>query len=313
IACNDTLTGAAASGTNQGCGAAPGPNRNFTPVTIGVAMKGTSHAWNSTRDTDWYVVRNQIPVGTHYIIDYSFQGEGPMEIIPWSVNPDYSLCQVGAFTSSVNTTSFCGSAFDRRLILSSLAFDDSPAIGLDGDPNNDLMFRIRNQSLADGYNCASGLNDYWFRINFVLATSQCPPIATPAGTVGTDYDDERDQATATTYDGLGGFSGTTYEPCNYLTPNDGIHRGKGGCNEVSPVDGDFILLTPGRPMIGVLDGLAGASGAGRDVDWYKFDIAERSVVNFRVSSGGPVAFFITENSCENEAITFGTAATLGHC
>ncbi len=312
IACNDALVGLAASGPNLGCSAAAGPQRNFTPVTLGVAIKGDSHAAGGTRDTDWFLFRGA-PNGKAFLLDYSVQTEGPMEFIPWQANLNYSACQVIAFGTWVNNTSFCGSGFTRRALFHTGLLNQISSYDGAGFPNTDFMFRCRNRTTTEGYNCATGLNDYWFRLNFVLALSDCPPIPTPAGTVGTDYDDERDQATAMTYDGSGGENGIQYEPCNYATPNDTFHRGKGGCNALTQGDGEFLRLTPGRPMIGVMDGLLGGSGAGRDVDWYKFDLLERSIVSFKVSCGGPLTFFITENSCENEAITYSTAATLGHC
>jgi hypothetical protein len=317
IQCNDTLTGTAASGPNLGCSAAPGPLRNFTPLTIGVAMKGDSHAWNGARDVDWYAAVNQMPVNASYIIDYSFQSDGPMEVSPYFAVSSYSNCQISSFPMNLNSTDACGSGFSRRAVLDTRA-NTTPATGLDGGPNDDLLFRIRNRA-TQGYNCASGLNNYWIRINWVLAASACPAIPDPPGVLGVDFNDERDEATANTFDGNGGFSGTTYEPCHFTTLTDGIHRGKAGCEAQAPVDGDFIRLTPGVPQIGSIDiNVGGTPGGpsvtpGRDIDWYKFELSERSLVHLAVQCGGPAAVFIQENSCDSEATTYAVAGTLGNC
>lgn len=294
-ACDDTVTGNAASGTNGGCSVPAGSQRGFTPLTIGVAMKGDSHGWNGARDVDWFAIVDGLPVQQTFLIDYTFQCSGPIECIAWVANSNFSLCQVVAWAPHVLRPDPCGLPVSRRALL------ETPGIGLDGQPNSDLLFRVRNLATT-GYDCASGMNDYWLRINWVLPTSNCPPIPDPPGIVGIDYNDERDPATATTFDGSGGSNGLTYEPCHYATPNDTIHRGKGGCYSNPVSDGDFIRLTPGIPQIGVLDIRMGPEPS-TDVDWYKFELSERSLVRMTVQCGGPVAFSITENSCANDEIT----------
>lgn len=309
IPCDDTLTGAAASGPNLGCSAAPGPLRNFTPLTIGVAMKGDSHALNGSRDTDWYAAVNQFPVNGSYIIDYSIQSEPAVDVSTWFAVASYAACQINSFAGNQNTTPACGARVDRRALLDTRA-NLTPAIGLDGGPNDDLLIRVRN-SATDGYGCAAGLNDYWLRINWILPASQCLPVADPAGVAGTDYFDERDPSTSTTFDGSGGASGVMHEPCNYATPNDGLHRGKRGCFEPEATHGDFIRLNPNVPQIGSLD-VNMSGSASRDVDWYKFELAEQSLVHLTIACGGPAAAFIMPDDCES-VTTLAFAATLGHC
>jgi len=306
------------NGTNAGCNNAAGPTRLFSPIVVGQTVHGDSRSSGGSRDIDWYV-SSGMPVNQGFIIDYSFSAQGPQRLFPAAANFNFSLCQTITFL--VNNTTFCGQVFNVKTFRDTK--NQIPLSGAAAGTGDEFLWQIRNNGTSDGYPCGASLNQYWFRINYVMGFAECAPVSNPAGVAGVNFDDERDAATIDTFDGTVGFSGIKHEPCfAFEVPANPLHRSKGGCNiaPASRTDGDFIKITPNRPMIGVMDGATGSAGATRDVDWYKFEIplgAGQQLVNWKVECGGPVQFFLQNNTCADLGgditETYSTVATLGHC
>ncbi|HBS29271.1 MAG TPA: hypothetical protein DEB06_07425, partial [Phycisphaerales bacterium] len=284
-----------------------GEYATFPPA--GTASFGSLRSSLQTRDSDWYLARNQ-PVNTRMFLDYSAQFEFPAAAIVAALSGNnWSTCAgITLFGSYNNTLSFFGARLDRKRHVETInTRDDLGVLG-----NNIWGLRLLNNvTIGAGHPCGSN-DEYWVRINYVLAQSDCPWSA-PFGLAMGTFDDE---ATAGTFDGTGGTNGfTAGEPCDSTLT--GIHRGKAGCGQnANPAliqPGDYILYTPNTPMLGRTDSIAGGPTAGRDVDYYRFELLTRSAVTVEVDSGFPIAGNITEATCFPEQIGYNTVASTGRC
>ncbi len=182
------------------------------------------------------------------------------------------------------------------------------------------FFNLVTLPTGSGYDCAKAQR-YWTRINGFTPVNQCDALADPAGVAGTDFDDETILAT---FDGSAGADGVLIgEAClpqpispGILTgtPTDDTVGGKDGCFAVPVTDGDFFPLRLNIPMMGRQEtSVNSTSGASTDLDFYKFEITEPSVV--RVKMVSPFAAFCTvsNNNCDVDSTTYFAAGTSGSC
>lgn len=288
---------------NDGCTLVPpaGEDRRFGAIHLGQTILGTLWAASQQRDRDWFVFE-QMPPGSSFV-RYEVSSEGPVEVRTFfnSATIDFYDCTT-AFGIALGTLVGCGQTVERVAIM------DGSARGRFGDePGNTIGFRLVNNA-TDGYPCGTN-NRYWMTLHDVTAVSGCPPLAVP---VGAD-----DEAAVATFNGLGGNDGfVAGEPCYDSDPDgngpDRMWR-KEGCGASPITDGEFLRLTPGVPMAGKVTAVVSSQGFTRDLDYYKFQIAERSVVSIRVDGNAPITTLITSNACDASATVFAAAATRGRC
>lgn len=281
---------------NGGCTGAIAPpvgeERRFGTLAPGQTRFGRAWAFNQLFDRDWY--RVTIAPNVRTLMSYSMSVEGPTQLVPWSYTTNFDACTgLLAFGASVSNPATCGFEFDRRFALDSIG-----GRNIDGTQPA-TMFAFRVQSNSEGnYNCNS-LVRYWLRLNQLITMGDCPALPVPGGA--------QDETTIPT------FNGTLPAGELCADPPSTAGRTVEGCFSTVLNDSEFLTLTPGTPIVGKVDSTAGANGASRDIDFYKFNISGRSMVRLAIDSPWLMGSLITENDCTDDSETYATAATLGNC
>lgn len=305
---------------NDGCNLTPpaGQPRRWGFIDVGQTITGTLWSSGGFRDSDWFLFEN-LPPGTGAIpgsslIRYSFSSEGPIRPRYYfgALSVDFSDCS--PFSGFVfQDFHGCQTADNIRLV-------DGTATGRTGQsPGYTFAFRLFHLANGDGYPC--GTNDrYWLTLHEVKSVSDCDPLLIPPGA--------QDEALVPTFSGMGGSTGFTFgEPCyesdpDGAPPNGGCPTPLPGCDATermfgcgaSPItDGDFLRITPGIPLAGKVRGSGLTTPVSRDIDYYKFEIVERSVVTLAIDANIPMAALLTSNDCGPDAVEYGLAGTRGRC
>lgn len=306
---------------NSGCSLTPGPGqiRPWGTITLGQVVVGNIWNRNQVFDRDWFLLRNQ-PTGTRFLVQFSCASEGPARFFTYghAALTNFSNC-TPAFTLVNLAPIFNGCPQELNRII---AYDGSATSQMGVQPGGEVGFRVdRSTSVADGYPCGTNTR-YWFVFHEVVRTEDCTAVATQPG--------DDDEATQPTFNGGGGDDGfTAGEPCynpvgeQYpggppfpppnVPPGD-FPRRKAGCGAPNPTDeGEFLLLRPGTPIVGKVDGTVGTAGASRDIDWYKFRLDQNAIVSMRVESAGVITAVLINDDCTINGITYLIAATRGTC
>lgn len=282
---------------NGGCTGAIAPpageERRFGTLNPGQTRFGRAWAANQLFDRDWYL--SPIAPNVRSLMSYSMQVEGPTQLVPWSYTSNYDACTgLLAFASSVSNPVTCGFEFSRRFAL-----DVIGARNVNGtQPGTQFAWRVQSTSESN-YTC-TGLTRYWLRLNQIFPMGDCPALPVPGGA--------QDETTIPTFNGAGPVGEQCIDP-----PATG-GRTVEGCFATVLNDSEFLTLTPGTPIVGKVDSTAGAGGASRDIDFYKFTLTGRSIVRLAIDSPWLMTSLITENDCvADDQESYATAATLGNC
>lgn len=274
---------------NNGCNLAPPPGfvRQYGFITVGQPIWG--HLWsrNQSRDTDWFLLED-LPIG-NILVHYQFFAEGPVRP-RWyynSANVDFFDC--------TPALGFVGGDQPGHMMIDAVQPLDSTARSRTGQmPGGTVGFRLFHMANGAGYPCGTNTR-YWFTVLEATPVAQCPEIVAPPTADVEEF--------APTYEGF-----QFGEPCGVNAPNQRL-----GCGADPINDNAFIRIRPNVPMLGAVYGDTNAQGGLRDLDYYKFDLAQRSIINLRIESPGLFNALITENSCDNDAIVYALAATRGTC
>jgi len=308
--------------SNQGCSGNPpaGQERRFGSITEGNTRTGSAWRDSGAFDSDWFTFvapNGGTGVGARMLVNTQFAAQGPIQLVPWTYDTNLNTCAViRAFGSDLLTAANCNQIFDNWR-----HFDNVNGTAPNNVPSNVLIsYRTRSTSTGNGYNCTTNTR-YWFKVNDAINLSDCAALALPT----VPFDDETGEFTAdpnaidsVTYMGaLGDDGNASLEPC--VNGDAAGNRRKAGCFSDAAADGsvpsgEFFALTIGRPIRGRIDASVGGDAAGVDLDWWLFDLTQRSLVTVEVRSPFVFAAQITENTCDlNVQKTFASASTRGSC
>lgn len=333
---------------NDACTLTPpaGEDRRYGKISEGQTISGNLWSVSSiqARDRDWFLFEDLEPwpdpvtippaIGTpgydhatrqaRTIVRYGFASEGPLRprFYDWGAIVDFSDC-TPALGFVFNDLFGCPQVLDKSHV-----FEGSATSQTGVTPNGRTMaFLIFHLSNGDGYPCGTNTR-YWLTLEEAFPLASCVEVATQVG--------DQDEGATAGPTSMPTFSGTANtdgfdrgEPCYDFDPDgtrvpaDPLQACTSGCDSVqrmagcgaSPITNDrFLAVTPNTPFVGKLESKIGASGATRDIDYFKMTISgPKAYVGLSVESAYVMTALITDDNCGADAITHSIAATRGHC